>query len=81
MSKPRIASTTPSMMQLEQGKKYAWCTCGESAKEDLCDGAHKTTGSYQPLVFEAEADEQRALCRCKRTATPPYCDGSHAALR
>ncbi|MGE5505956.1 MAG: CDGSH iron-sulfur domain-containing protein [Actinomycetota bacterium] len=66
----------PCEVQVKAGEKVFWCACGHSARQPLCDGAHKGTGSG-PLVFTAEADGPVWLCGCKRTKTPPYCDGSH----
>ena len=30
MANPKVAGTTPIRVEVEAGKKYAWCTCGES---------------------------------------------------
>lgn len=40
MDKPKIVDTKPVVMDLEPGK-YAYCTCGLSAKQPYCDGVHK----------------------------------------
>ena len=70
-------SNTPCCVDLEEGKRYFWCTCGKSAKEPYCDGAHKGT-EMKPLPFVADSTETVLLCRCKKTQNPPYCDGSHS---
>ena len=67
---------TPYFFQLEAGKEYRWCTCGQSAKQPLCDGAHRGSG-FVPLRFKAEKTETALMCRCKNTSNPPYCDMSH----
>ena len=37
-------SKTPCKVDLVEGEHYFWCTCGLSAKQPFCDGAHKGTG-------------------------------------
>ena len=80
MSKPTIAQTSPFPVELEEGKRYAWCTCGESSKQPFCDGTHSGTG-FKPMVFTAEASETAYLCGCKATASGPFCDGTHNDLK
>jgi methylamine---glutamate N-methyltransferase subunit C len=76
MSKPVVAANSPVRVELEQGKRYAFCVCGRSASQPFCDGSHKET-DLRPLLFEAEKSGPAFLCRCKQTGNPPYCDGSH----
>lgn len=64
------------MEALEEGKTYYWCSCGKSANQPWCNGAHRGSG-MEPLAFEAKDSRPAALCTCKLTKTPPYCDGSH----
>ncbi|OEJ68136.1 CDGSH iron-sulfur domain-containing protein [Magnetovibrio blakemorei] len=77
MNKPKIAATEPQPVNLEAGKKYAWCSCGHSQTQPFCDGSHKEQG-FKPVIFTAEESGEAWLCMCKQTATPPFCDGSHA---
>ena len=79
MSEPERPQLSPYQVQLEAGKRYAWCRCGRSAKQPFCDGSHAGTG-IEPLIFTAERDELALLCGCKDTGDPPYCDGSHMLL-
>ncbi len=79
MEKPKIAATSPKMEELEEGKTYAWCACGLSARQPWCDGSHNRT-SFSPKVFKAEETGVKAICMCKHTKNPPYCDGSHLGL-
>lgn len=79
MSEAKIAKTSPSKIELQAGKKYAFCTCGLSESQPLCDGAHKG-GDFSPLIFEAEKDETAFFCNCKQTKKAPFCDGSHSSL-
>ncbi len=41
MGKAKIAGKQPVAVEIEEGKTYAWCACGESSKQPFCDGAHK----------------------------------------
>lgn len=66
----------PIEVEVEAGKKYFWCSCGQSAKQPFCDGSHKGSG-MAPKAFTAEADGKVWLCACKRTKDQPFCDGSH----
>ncbi len=79
MDKPTIAGKQPLPVELEAGKKYAWCACGLSATQPLCDGAHRGT-SFAPVVFTAEETKTAYLCTCKQTANPGFCDGKHKQL-
>ena len=79
MDEPKIAGTSPCQIQMEQGKKYAFCTCGLSESQPLCDGKHKGSG-FTPMVFEADESKSAYFCACKKTGNAPYCDGSHNQL-
>ncbi len=70
---------SPINVPLEKGKRYAWCTCGYSETQPLCDGGHRAKDATGPLRFEAEEDKEAWLCTCKQTKNPPFCDGSHNA--
>ena len=80
MEKPTIAGTTPIVVELESGKKYAWCSCGNSSKQPFCDGAHKGS-SFAPTIFEVEESKTVYLCNCKQTANPGFCDGAHKSIK
>jgi len=69
--------TQPAGVSLEEGKTYAWCSCGLSDNQPFCDGSHKTTDKT-PVVFKCEEAGTKYLCMCKKTNNAPYCDGSHA---
>lgn len=74
-----VAENKPCLVSLEEGKKYAWCTCKLSKSQPFCDGAHKGT-EHRPMVFKAEKTEDVLLCACKATQSGPYCDGAHNNL-
>lgn len=75
----KIAQSGPYVMELQAGKSYAWCACGESSNQPLCDGSHTGTGLV-PVVFKSDTTRTASLCGCKQTRKPPFCDGSHNAL-
>jgi CDGSH-type Zn-finger protein len=79
VSNPKIAEKQPALIKLEAGKTYAWCRCGLSQRQPLCDGSHKTT-EFRPLVWQAKEAKEVWLCQCKQTKNEPYCDGTHKTL-
>ena len=74
-----VAATVPFAVEVEEGKKYFWCTCGRSAKQPFCDGSHKDT-DFTPLMWEADSSGTKYFCGCKATDRQPFCDGSHSLL-
>jgi glutamate synthase domain-containing protein 2/CDGSH-type Zn-finger protein len=80
MASPKIAGRKPAKVQLEAGKNYLFCACGESKNQPFCDGSHRTT-DFKPVKFSVEKDQEARLCMCKRTGKAPFCDGSHARLK
>jgi CDGSH-type Zn-finger protein len=79
MTEPVIAQKAPYPVEIEKGKRYAWCRCGRSARQPFCDGTHKTT-DLTPYVFTAEETKKVFFCGCKRTGKQPFCDGIHKSL-
>ncbi len=79
VDKAKVADTCPKQVELEAGKKYAYCTCGLSDSQPFCNGAHKGT-AFTPVVFTCEESKTSHLCQCKQTGNKPYCDGSHSNL-
>ena len=78
MSEPTIFDTKPVVMELEPGD-YWWCSCGNSANQPFCDGAHKGT-EFTPVKFTIEEKKTVALCLCKKTDGQAFCDGTHSSL-
>lgn len=66
----------PIEVAVEAGRTYYWCSCGRSARQPFCDGAHKGSG-MAPKAFTAKESGTVWLCVCKRTKDQPFCDGSH----
>ena len=79
MSKPVIAQKSPIPVDVEAGKTYYWCSCGKSASQPFCDGAHKGT-DFAPTAFTADKSETVYFCGCKNSSTGALCDGSHKNL-
>lgn len=79
MDKPTIAQQSPFAVKLEEGKKYAWCSCGKSSHQPFCDGGHIGT-AFKPIVFTANETKSAYLCGCKSSANGPFCDGAHKGL-
>jgi CDGSH-type Zn-finger protein len=79
MNEPIMADGKPMAVEVEAGKRYFWCACGQSANQPFCDGSHRGT-DFTPLAFSPEADGTVYLCMCKHTAKPPHCDGTHKTL-
>ena len=79
MDEPLIAQKEPYRVEVEAGKAYWWCACGQSKAQPFCDGSHKGT-AFAPLKYQAERNGPVWFCGCKRTKSPPTCDGSHKAL-
>ena len=79
MTEPVVAQKKPYNVDVEAGKDYYWCACGQSANQPFCDGSHKGTG-FAPQQFSAAANETVHFCGCKHSGNKPVCDGSHNSL-
>ncbi len=73
------AELNPYLVEVEAGKTYFWCSCGQSQNQPYCDGSHAGTDKL-PKRFKAERSEAVNLCGCKQSMDPPFCDGSHNVL-
>ena len=78
MADPEAPQKSPYVMQMEPGT-YAWCSCGRSKNQPMCDGSHVGT-EFTPEVTTIEEARSVAWCGCKRAGTAPFCDGSHTSL-
>lgn len=79
MAEPVVAQKSPYGVEVEAGKTYWWCACGQSKRQPFCDGSHKTT-SFTPVEYKAEASRTVWFCGCKHTSKAPLCDGTHNSL-
>jgi CDGSH-type Zn-finger protein len=72
---PVSPQMAPYPVRVEEGKSYAWCSCGLSATQPWCDGSHRGT-DFRPLTFVAPISEVFHMCGCKRSDNKPYCFGN-----
>ena len=67
----------PLPVNVVEGVKYSWCSCGFSKSMPLCDHAHREFSTKKSVKYIAETTTTLYLCGCSETNTPPYCDGSN----
>jgi CDGSH-type Zn-finger protein len=72
---PVCAQDGPYAVWVEEGREYLWCSCGLSATQPWCDGAHEGTG-FEPIAFLAPITAEFYMCGCKRSDNKPYCFGN-----
>ena len=70
------AGNQPIAVDVEEGKNYLWCSCGQSKNQPFCDMSHRGT-KFKPIKFTAEENKTVYFCHCKQTNNQPFCDGSH----
>ena len=64
------------MRNVKAGKKLAWCSCGMSTTEPICNSACKGT-AFRPKVMTIEEDvDALYMCGCKLSVKAPFCDGN-----
>ena len=76
---PHVPQKSPYAVEVEAGKSYFWCACGQSSKQPFCDGSHKGSG-FSPVKWEASESRTVYFCGCKHSASQPLCDGTHKQL-
>ena len=76
---PHVPQKSPYAVEVEAGKSYFWCACGDSQKQPFCDGSHKG-GDFKPVKWEATESRTVYFCGCKHSAKQPLCDGTHQRL-
>ena len=60
MTSPVIAGRAPLGTEVEAGKTYYWCSCGQSTKQPFCDGSHKATiDEEEGKLYEYDASGAR----------------------
>ncbi len=78
-TEPQIPQKASDPVELEEGKTYFWCACGQSQRQPFCDGSHKGS-DFTPVKFTAEATKRAFLCGCKHSSKAPMWDGTHKSL-
>ncbi|KAK0425470.1 hypothetical protein QR680_009220 [Steinernema hermaphroditum] len=77
----KMHSKLPTRVMLKKDNVYAWCSCGYSGSQPLCDGSHNSLRvpdlKLKPVRFIPDRDMEVWLCNCKQTKNRPFCDGSH----
>jgi len=64
-----------SVMGLEMGETYKWCSCGRSDTQPFCNGQGHEGTPFKPIEFKLKRPQPRVpLCGCKRGKKTPYCD-------
>ena len=76
MSEPVRVVNSPFPVEVESGKSYFWCSCGQSKRQPFCDGSHKGS-DFTPVKYDASESKKVYFCGCKQTKASPVCDGSH----
>ena len=77
--KPTIAQKAPYAVEVESGKSYYWCSCGQSKNQPFCDGSHQGT-TFTPIEYKATENKTVYFCGCKHSKAGALCDGSHSSL-
>jgi len=77
--KPTIAQKAPFAVEVESGKSYYWCSCGQSKNQPFCDGSHQGT-TFAPTEYKATENKTVYFCGCKHSKAGALCDGSHSSL-
>ncbi|MEQ8709351.1 MAG: CDGSH iron-sulfur domain-containing protein [Rhodospirillales bacterium] len=73
---PVCVQKAPFPVEVEAGKKYAWCACGQSSTQPFCDGKHKGS-DFSPVIYTAAESKKVYFCGCKAAGKAPLCDGTH----
>jgi CDGSH-type Zn-finger protein len=74
-----IAQRAPYPVNVQVGRDYFWCACGNSKNQPFCDGSHKG-GPFTPIKYVATEAATVYFCGCKRSNNKPFCDGTHKTL-
>ena len=79
MTSPVIAGRAPLGTEVEAGKTYYWCSCGQSTKQPFCDGSHKGSEFVPQAYTSAGAPAMPPISlRCAPTSLNPCAWGRRA---
>lgn len=82
--KGKVYGKLPTRAILKKDKVYAWCSCGYSGSQPLCDGTHNSVRvpdlKLKPVRFIPDRDMEVWFCNCKQTKNRPFCDGTHKTI-
>ncbi|KAI9491363.1 iron-binding zinc finger CDGSH type-domain-containing protein [Zychaea mexicana] len=74
---PVFVQPKPYKVDLEPGKEYYWCSCGQSKNQPFCDGTHRG-GPFKPKKIVVDEAKTYYLCGCKYSHDKDgFCDGTH----
>ncbi len=79
MTQAHMPQKAPYAVNVEAGKSYWWCSCGQSKNQPFCDGSHKG-GPFTPQEYKATESKTVYFCGCKQSKAGALCDGSHKSL-
>ncbi|MDA1283718.1 MAG: CDGSH iron-sulfur domain-containing protein [Proteobacteria bacterium] len=75
----KINQKKPYVVNVEEGKTYYWCSCGNSKNQPFCDDSHSGS-SFSPIAYTAEETKLAYFCGCKESSSKPFCDGTHTKI-
>lgn len=73
---PKSPQLKPYFLEIDEGVKYYWCSCGKSNSQPWCDGSHRGTG-FRPVPYIPPYDMTSMICGCKHSETRPFCNMTH----
>ena len=79
MTQAHMPQKAPYAVNVEAGKTYWWCSCGQSKNQPFCDGSHKGS-SFTPQAYQATESKTVYFCGCKQSKAGALCDGTHKGL-
>ena len=67
MTKGKRAGDGPLAVEVEKGKSYYWCACGQSKKQPFCDGSHMSPlndeGTKFTLCLQGRRNKKNVFLR------------------
>ena len=72
MSEAKKIGGGPVRRELEEGKTYAYCTCGESANQPFCDGSLQRDGVSSSDIQSGKEWSPLPLCLQEHWKQAPF---------